>query len=300
MNDPLAKIFTPETIEKLDHIVSKSEVLQFRLIVLRAEDGKPDPYGLLVMKNAWRDYLEAAIDCKLLTGAQKDDLRARLTGTDDKNFVSAISECLAAWFLTRKLGLPIKPRPPGRSGKVLEFAIVLPDGNIDVEVKAPHSVITGPILGDDSESFRQAIFRANRQFKPGNRNLLVIVADRGSTRLLPDALRRRTLLLGEGVIQVPIDRNTGGPAGPTTTGFQASGEFLKTWRSNANEDETKSPRFTRISGVLLIIQDMRDARIDVYALLVHNPHAQLPLPKNGWNAIPQFTDSNGIWSWQNP
>jgi hypothetical protein len=303
MNDPLTKIFTPEAIEKLDRIVSKSEVLQSRLMVLRADDSKPDRFGLLVMKNAWRDYLEGAFNCELLTSAQGDALRARLTGTDDENFSSAISECLTAWFLSRKLGHAIKPRPPGRSGKVLEFTILLPDGDIDVEVKAPHSAIAGPILGDDSESFRQAISSANRQFKPGSRNLLVIVADRGSTRLLPDALRRRTVLkalLGEGVIQVPIDPNTGGPAGPTTTGFQASGEFLKTWRSNTNEEETKSPRFTRTSGVLLIIQDMRDAGINVYALLVHNPHGQLPLPKNGWNGIPQFADNNGLWSWQNP
>jgi hypothetical protein len=303
MDDPLTKIFTPEVMEKLDSIVSKSEVLQFRLTVLRADDSKPDPFGLLVMKNAWRDYLEAAFNCELLTSAQGDELRARLAGTDDENFASAISECLAAWVLTRKFGFQINPRPPGRAGKVLEFAIVLADGEINVEVKAPHSAITGPILGDDSESFRQTIFSANRQFKPGNRNLLVIVADRSSTRLLPDALRRGTLLkalLGESVIQVPIDPRTGGPAGPTTTGFQASGEFLKTWRSNTNEEGTKSPRFTRISGVFLIIQDMPGDGINLYALLVHNPHAQSALPRDIWTGVPQFTDNNGVWTWKNP
>src|ERR1700747_3830287 len=110
------------------------------------------------MKNAWRDYLEVAIDCELLTDAHGDELRARLTGTDDENFASAISECLAAWVFTRKLGFQIKPRPPGRAEKVLEFVIVLPDGEINAAVKSPHSTINSPILGDDSEKFRQAIF----------------------------------------------------------------------------------------------------------------------------------------------
>jgi hypothetical protein len=43
MDDPLTKIFNPKVIEKLDGIVSKSEVLQFRLAVLQADHGKQDP-----------------------------------------------------------------------------------------------------------------------------------------------------------------------------------------------------------------------------------------------------------------
>jgi hypothetical protein len=158
--------------------------------------------------------LQVALDCGLLEDSHGIDLRARLTGTDDDNFLSGISECLAAWFVTRTLHLQIKPRPTGRSGRVLEFAIVLPRGDIDVEVKAPRKLTTGPQWGDDSESVKQAIFSANRQFKPGNRNLLVIAADQSSIRWLPDELRRRALLkalFGENVIQVPIDPKTGGP-----------------------------------------------------------------------------------------
>jgi hypothetical protein len=306
VNDPLVKIFTPDVMKTLSGVALPSEALKTRLAVLAAADYEPDQFGLSVMKNAWRGHLQVAFDCGLLDDGHGNDLRARLTGIDDNNFMSAISECLTAWFLSRTLALQIKPRPTGRSGKVLEFAIVLPDGDIRVEVKAPHRPIptrVAPQWGDESEMLKSVIFAANRQFKAGDRNLLVIVPGWSVVWCVPDKLRRIILLkalFGESVIQVPIDPRTGGPVGPTTTGFRASGEFLKTWNSKPGEGEAKSVRFTRIGGVLLINQTVADAHVDLSALMVHNPHAQVPLPRDTWNTVSQFADENGLWSWQDP
>ena len=149
-------------------------LLDFRLQVLAAgglNSHSDTGQALRAYKAAWEVYLLAGFACGLFEGIHGADLRARLTGTDDDNFRSAMSECLAAWYLAGKLKLPIGPRPQGRPGHPLEFVIKLPDGDVNVEVKCPHRPITTEAWwGDDSDLLQRALHTANKQFEAGARN----------------------------------------------------------------------------------------------------------------------------------
>ncbi len=201
-----------------------TEELQTRLYILTAVDYAPE---ILTYRRAFATYLESAFECGMFDGDSGADLRARLAGRDDENFLSGITECLTAWFLTRRLGLAVTPRPAGKGCSILEFAIGAPDGDILVEVKAPRRPVARAIAGgpvEDVDIIRRAIRQANRQFRVGRRNLLVIVP-KLITFLFPlyEFLRRDIALralIGESTIRVPIDLGTGGPAGAPTGGFR--------------------------------------------------------------------------------
>ncbi|MGA7809576.1 hypothetical protein, partial [Bradyrhizobium sp.] len=70
------------------------------------------------------------------------ELSARLTGTDDDNFFSAISECFGAWYLAGRRRLELVP-PRGQGAKCLEYLIKCESGGINVEVKAPYRPLGG-------------------------------------------------------------------------------------------------------------------------------------------------------------
>jgi len=125
-NEPLWAIFTPQVIDTLQRARNPSDLLVTRLRVLAAggmhSSTWPDQ-AFRAYKSAWEVYLFAAFACGLFEGPQGADLKARLTGSDDENFRSAMSECLAAWYLAGRLRLWIEPRPEGRPGHPLEFVI---------------------------------------------------------------------------------------------------------------------------------------------------------------------------------
>jgi len=245
-------------------------------------------------------YLESAFACGMFDGDLGADLRARLAGRDDENFLSGITECLTAWFLTRRLGLAVTPRPAGKECSILEFAIGAPDGDILVEVKAPRRPVARAIAGgpiEDVDIIRRVIRQANRQFKVGRRNLLVIVP-KLITFLFPlyEFLRRDIALralIGESTIRVPIDPGTGGPAGAPTGGFRYSGELSK------RKTGGKERRFTRVSGVLFLLEHLQPTEIKHVAMLIHNPFAAQALPGGLWTGIDdEFVGQDGRWSWR--
>ena len=172
--EPLWDVFTPAVISALRRR-APTPALSFRLGVLAADGLTPD-HALRACKSAWEVYLIAAFACGLFAGQHGIDLRARLTGIDDDNFRSALSECMAAWYLAGHLKLPIEPRPEGRSDHPLEFALKLHEGDIKVEVKSPfRPITTGFWWGDDADLLESALQEANKQFRSGDRNLLVVV-----------------------------------------------------------------------------------------------------------------------------
>jgi hypothetical protein len=245
----------------------------------------------------------AAFACGLFESNHGADLRARLTGSDDNNFRSALSECLAAWFLARRLHLKLEARPEGQSGHPLEFAIKLNDGEIKVEVKAPYRPITSNFWsGDDADLLESALQQANKQFGPGDCNLLVVVPDLRLSVI--DAGDRRPVeraFIGETVIQIPIDTRTGGPAGPEKLVFKESGRFAKTWPSGSGDYRTWKPRFTRV-GAALFLNDYVDEgnggmEARHRALIVHSPCALIPVPRDPWAGIPEFFRDAGRWRW---
>ena len=165
--DPIAEIFTPAVIESLKCLPSQTEPQRVRLFILdeTARPPRLPTHELDALKDAWRAYLATAFGIGLFEGSQGKDLRARLTGTDDDNFHSAMSECLAAWFLSDHLTLHVTPRPTGRNRSVLELAVSLDDGEIFVEVKSHLNLIQPGIqIGDGFHVLAQSVDAANRQF----------------------------------------------------------------------------------------------------------------------------------------
>jgi hypothetical protein len=201
---------------------------------------------------------------------------------------SGILLVACAWRLNRV------PREKKRNP--LEFAVKLPGGNIKVEVKAPHQEIKETFWwGNDSASLQEVLKKANDQFNPDDRNLLVIVP----TLRVP-VFHFRTQIeqafIGEEVIQIPIDIRTGGPAGPDRLVFKESGLLAKKWKSK--DERTLLPRFTRVGAILSLEEWNSDEEVIPKALIVHNPNAKMPLPKSLWEGIPEFyCDKLRGWRW---
>ena len=83
-------VFTPAVVAKLRRVKTPSPALSCRLRVLAADGLGPD-HSLRAYKSAWEVYLLAAFVCGLFGGDHGTDLRARLTGIDDDNFRSALT-----------------------------------------------------------------------------------------------------------------------------------------------------------------------------------------------------------------
>jgi hypothetical protein len=285
-------VFTPEVVAELQQVKSPSERLLTRLAILHAGGLNPSPLNreLRAFKAAWEVYLTAAFAIGLFEGPHGADLRARLTGTDDDNFASAMSECFAAWYLAGVRRLQLRPRPAGRGARCLEFAIKCEGGDINVEVKAPYRPLTESFWwGDDSELLEGALREANKQFAKGERNLLV-VHPRLRLSIFPQFCRMpiERAFIGEDVIRIPLNPTTGGPAGPAYTAFNESGRLLKRW---------PEPRYTRISAALFIREDQENGEVRPRALFVHNPNTEMPLPREMWQGIPEFFLDGKRWRW---
>jgi hypothetical protein len=249
------EIFTAEVVDRLRRQRDPSGPLSERLHVLTASDHEVEDEAerrwnrhLCARQAAWRSYVEAANDHGVLDGEHGADVRRRLAGTDDDGFRSAMAECMACWFLSRCLRLPLVARPEGRPGRVLEFGIPDPAGDINVEVKAPYaprpesSVWFG---GNRASTLIQAcVDEANRQFPEGRRNLLVIVPFIWSWVLSGRRSDFVRALLGEEHIVITIDRRTGRSVGEPEVQFVADGKFLKRWGLE--------PRFTCARHAIVI------------------------------------------------
>jgi len=221
-----------------------------------------------------------------------------LTGVDNVNFRSAISECLVAWFLSERLCLRVVPYPPGRAGHVLDLGIDDRRGLIYTEVKAPHRAVTNSVwCGDDSDVLQTCLEDANTQFESGVPNLLVIVP---RLRVPVFAVRRQLTraFFGDLVLQVPVDPEYGGIVGPPQLRPAPSGHFLATHLPSGRPFKpTGTPRFTRVGAVLSIEEWFDGSSLLHRALLVHNPFAHHPLPRDIWSDIPQFLPVGGEMRW---
>jgi hypothetical protein len=143
--------------------------------------------------------------------------------------------------------------------------------------------------GDDSDRLEAAIREANKQFCKGQRNLLIV---HPRLRLSPFPKFNRMAIerafIGEEVIRIPINRVTGGPAGPHSVVFKQSGRLVKRW---------PKARYTRISAALFLTEYVENDEVKPCALIIHNPNAECPLPHDIWSGIPEFFLDGNRWRW---
>ena len=156
-------------------------------------------------------------------------------------------------------------------------------------MKAPYRAITEKFFwGDDSDLLEGALIEANRQFAKGRRNLLVV---HPRLRLSIFAQFRRTPIerafIGEDVIRIPLTA-TGDPAGQAYSEFTQKGRLLKLW---------PKPRYTRISAALFIDEYEESGEVRPRALVIYNPNAEMPLPRQMWQGIPEFFLDGNRWRW---
>jgi hypothetical protein len=94
---------------------------------------------------AWDTYVEAASACGLLNGVAGADIIARLRSINDDDFRSAMSECMACWFLAGKLGFHVTGAATTSAGRLPDLRAQKGDWDLVVEVKAPYK----PLLWGD-------------------------------------------------------------------------------------------------------------------------------------------------------
>jgi len=247
-------------------------------------------------------YLRAAQSCGLL--ATDEDLMARLHELQGSNFRSALSECIACWFFKNELGIDIRPRPPGRPGKVLDLEGVISGARVGIEVKSSSSPPKGPVWGDDDSGLLEAdVADANKQFDQNGPNILVLVP----ALAIPLHSNRRPLvaaLIGTETITWDIDLNTGSAVTEPHPGFRFDGKFTNPIKFG------REPANTRISAVIAIERETRiggysftertylkRAKVGHRILVLHNPHAKFPLDPVNFVRWPQLVRDGEYLRW---
>lgn len=288
----LASIFTPDVLSRLTLVERPTPRLTARLRVLTAPDCSWRPV-LLAQRRAWARYIEAAREA----GVLDQQLRGRLAGADDDGFRSALSECLACWFLGRRLHLAVEAGPPGRRGAVLDFWARHSTAAFGVEVKAPYAepIYDQLIHGDESGDLAECLRRANKQFPDTHPNLLVIVPSLRSPvpYLVRDLVRA---VLAQEVMRIPIDLVRGGAAGPMRGEFILNGAFTRPMKPD------RSPGHTRVSAVLMVQEQVAQRRggrayVRHDAVVIHNPHARIPISPLMWRGLRQMVRTGNVMRW---
>jgi len=222
----------------------------------------------------------------------------RLRGAGEDGFRGAMGELTACWFFKNHLNLI--PRPPAEDpGRTADFVVDGSGREIVVEVKSPRrdAPMGTSWMGDDSDLLAGLIRKASKQLDRTNCNLVVLVTE---LRTPVVQLRRQlvTAALGETVWRVPV-----GPGAPSNAEFtmeiQHDGKFLKPWGNDHSVDHR------RVGGVMCLEVRIRPkvgstGVIPVAshrAVLVHNPHADIPLPEGIWEDVPQLVCQNGALQW---
>jgi hypothetical protein len=282
MSDALTGIFTDEIVARLRKCAAMLPSAEFRYRVLSlpyAQNSWPDlaPSDQQLYEHTrqrWSRWIVNAVSAGLFQGPHGAELKSRLTGIDHNGFRSALAECMTCFALSSELGLQVQPRPSGRGGCVLEFAVQTSQGDISFEVKSPtlrRSTHFGPQLQESAAAMnmysaavamRAALRSANRQFARARRNILVIALpeiEKGPGAMLcsewPAALIRA--FYGE-------QRAVAVRSGPSANQFVAEGNFLK--RAGG------ASRFTRISAVIGLEDCCGHPQLR--AAVLHNPCSQ--------------------------
>jgi len=315
--DPLRELLSPQVLADLKSPTSPSDALAYRISVIESDTtppASPSERECLrwrqAQRVAWNSYLSAAFACRLFDGDAGADLRSRLTGRGDDNFRSAMAECMACCFLSRRLNLSVSPRPRGKGAHQLEFMVNTPDGDISVEVKSPHREEPNDIsVGDDADMLARCLRDANRQFARGQKNLLLLVPQ---LRTPVYGCRHQLVraFLGEHKFTMLLNAQTGERIRDVELEFFPEGKFLETKLASGKQIKPDgSPPFTRVSAVLCVEEALvgqgigaGPLRIECKALVLHNPCADRPIAPRVFGdcvqldyATAKWTDGRGLY-----
>lgn len=296
----LNAVFDEGVIERLESVAHPTEQLKDRIEKLTVSDSKVPKSSLHAWKRAWADYVAAASNSGMFDGDDGKELLSRLRGGDDDGFRSAIAECFACWFFSKRLQLPVFPRPHGRPGRRLEFEVQLPTGPACVEVKAPYRKPPQVRVwsGDDADKLADCLDEANKQFAKDATNILVIVP-RLRTPVCAARYQLVRAFLGEIKITVPIDTDTGTSVGPAEGKFFQEGKFLKLHRDKGGGYDL-TPRFTRVGAVVCIedyISISEPLNVLQSALVLINPFADRRVDRNVFASYPQIPLEDNSLQW---
>ena len=303
----LDRVFTPAHLEALARL-PQDQHASHALEVLTAHGPAPSNAVRAVrlksaraLRAAWEVYLDAAEACDLLDAEMVGYLRSN----DAEKFRGAIAEGCAAWLLAGKLGHPVGPRPKGRNGKVLDMAVRVGTTDINVEVKAPRVAS----LNDEwkvRELLQSKLDNAGQKFEEGQCNVLVLYPQ------FPTALHVRREPLTEAFIAeekyfVPVAMHDDvEPSAAPYSGFELSGKLLRP-KSKPVQGEVTIPQFTRVSAIVSIEERLHPSILDLEecmfaevkheVLVVHNPHALVPLSEELFSDYPQFVRRGDVMFW---
>lgn len=325
---PLREVFAPEILTRLHSASNPTRSLLYRLDVIEACGPYPsDPHRayelryLRARKAAWHAYLYTAFVCALFEGGRGADLHGRLTSPNDDDFRSAMSECMACWYLAGKLKLRISPSAPGRDGRELDLGVELPDGSAGVEVKAPYRPLPEEQVhwGDDSDLLKQCMDTANKQFTDECPNILFLVPYLRNRSLLEWRFPLIKAFYGQEKMTFAVDTRTGSAVGPVENKFFPDGKFLSRERPGGGLLKPDgAPAFTRISAVVCVqerfvrvpsprrewheglgqyVSPVESVYVDHDCLVMHNPHAQHRISPDLWRDCVQFMEADGAMRW---
>lgn len=253
---------------------------------------------------AWETYVFCAYACGFFEGSKGKDLRARLADSGTKNFRSAISECMACWFLAGRMHLPIIGDAPGRKKKNLDMQTIIKGQKVGVEVKAPYQEPSSPVWKEnDGNLISSSLKSANEQFSDDVPNILLLIP-RLRIPLSQDRSQIVSALYVKEYITGKIDSQTGSSAGPITTKLFPEGSFLRRRQpSGALIKRNGLPGFTRVSTVIVIEENpiwisKKICLVDHDILVAHNPHARYPINSELFCEYIQFIElDNRNWGW---
>lgn len=252
--DPLREVFPEQIIHAWMQARNPSDQLMLRWQILEADGSYPiEMRGLRAYKAAWETYLYSAFACQMFRGERGADLRARLTGSNDANFRSAMSECLSCWLFAGPLGMPINPVAAGRGRKNLEMLAFDNDRVIAVEVKAPYRPFRESGWGDDSDAIESVLKQADKQFDKTRPNVLV-VTPQGRLRMCSHRKPLMRALYGTSKVTVNFDKKTGAAVGEPKVQFFPDGKFFENKLPSGRliKPPEGSPAFQRVSALLCI------------------------------------------------
>jgi hypothetical protein len=338
-HDVLADVFTADVCNRwrdkpADNLTRRLNILAARGSGVSNDRQAVERRGWRAWKAAWETYLYTAFACGLLEGHGGADLRRRLANRKEEQFLAAMAECMACWFLAGKHRLPLSVDAPGRNGRNLEMQVAIGGMDTGVEVKAPYEKTRGEefSFGDDTHKISRALKAANNQFRDDQPNILIIAPSFHR----PVFSQRNVLVkaaFGQSKMTWQVNLTTGQASEPASK-FFPDGRFLNTTTSKgATLKPDGLPGYRRVSALVCLEEEIRElyphpsplilvhpgvrselwpawveareqyfrddnrAWVEHNVLVLHNPHAYHSISQEAFKRYPQLVPTGDVMSW---